>query len=77
MPTDDYLFFIDSNKYLDLYRTASGKFLPRGSSRQGQSDESRTMRSSSRISAPYFTARRAKRYAPDRLHSSQRKRTRT
>jgi hypothetical protein len=32
---------------------------PRGSSRHGQSADSRTIRSSRRISAPYFTARRA------------------
>jgi len=26
MPTDDFLLFIDSNKYLDLYRTVTGRF---------------------------------------------------
>jgi hypothetical protein len=27
MPADDAVLFIDANKYLDLYRTASGKKL--------------------------------------------------
>src|SRR5688572_21091261 len=50
---------------------------PRGSSRYGQSPDKRTSRSSRRISAPNLTASRARRYAPARLHASQRKRTST
>jgi hypothetical protein len=51
--------------------------VPRGSSRHGQSLESRTIRSSRRISDPYLVASRANRYAPLRLHSSHRSRTST
>ncbi len=50
---------------------------PRGSSRHGPSAESRTSKSSRRISDPNFTASRASRYAPARLHISQRSRTTT
>jgi hypothetical protein len=51
--------------------------VPRGSSCHGQSADNRTKRSSSKISAPYFTASRASRYEPARLHASQRSRTST
>jgi hypothetical protein len=50
---------------------------PRASSRHGQSADKRTRRSSSKISAPNFTASRARRYAPARLQTSQRSRTST
>jgi hypothetical protein len=50
---------------------------PLASSRQGQSADNRTIKSSSKISAPYFTANLASRYAPARLQTSHRKRTGT
>jgi hypothetical protein len=48
---------------------------PRGSSRHGQSADNRTIKSSSKISDPYFTASRVSPYAPARLQTSQRRRT--
>jgi hypothetical protein len=50
---------------------------PLDSSRQGQSADNRTIKSSSKISAPNFTANLANRYAPARLQTSHRKRTNT
>jgi len=47
------------------------------SSRQGQSADNRRIKSSSKISAPNFTANLARRYAPARLQTSHRKRTST
>ena len=67
----------DPGGHLDGKSANHARQVPRGSSRYGQSADSLTSRSSSSISGPYFTARRASLKDPARLQVSHRSRTST